>query len=80
MSVESEALLREVLSLPASERAQVAAELLVSLDEPAVDDPEEVRAAWAEELEVRARRALSGRDVGQPWPDLRNQVRSQLSR
>lgn len=80
MSVESKALLREALALPASERAQVAAELLVSLDDPAYDDPESVRTAWAEELEVRARRALSGQDVGQPWPALRDRVRNQLSR
>ena len=80
VSVESDALLREALSLSASERARVAAELLVSLEEPTVDDLDSLRTAWAEELEVRARRALSGQDVGHPWPTLLDRVRSRLSR
>ena len=80
MSVESEALLREALALPASERAQVAAELLESLDDPTEDDPDAVAAAWAEELEHRARRALAGQDLGQPWPEVRDQVRRNLTR
>lgn len=80
MSVESEALLREALALPASERAQVAADLLESLDDPTEDDPDAVAAAWAEELEHRARRALAGQDLGQPWPEVRDQVRRNLTR
>jgi hypothetical protein len=40
--------------------ADVAAELLVSLDAPASDDPALVRSVWTQELERRARRMLSG--------------------
>ena len=80
MSVESDALLREVLALPSDARAEVAAELLASLDDVADDDPDAVREAWAGELERRARRALSGEDVGEPWPAVRDRVRNKLAR
>lgn len=80
MSIDSEAVLREALTLPTLARAAVAAELLASLDEPAVDDADAVRAAWAEELEQRARRAQSGEDVGESWPALRDRLRNQLTR
>lgn len=59
MTDRAEALLREALTLPPEERADVAAELLASLDET---DPEliDIEAAWAAEIEKRARRVLAG--------------------
>lgn len=80
MSIDSEAILREALTLPAGARATVAAELLASLDEPAVDDADALQRAWAEELERRARRARSGEDAGEPWPMLRDRLRNKLTR
>lgn len=82
MSIDSDAVLREALTLPARARAAVAAELLASLDEPAVDDAnaDAVQAAWAEELELRARRARSGGDAGESWPTLRDRLRNKLTR
>lgn len=80
MSIDSEAVLREALTLPTSARAAVAAELLASLDEPVVDDAEAVQAAWAEELERRARQARSGEDAGESWPTLRDRLRNKLTR
>lgn len=80
MSIGSEGVLRKALMLPSRERADLAAELLASLDEPAKDDAEAVRAAWAEELELRARRSLSGDDVGEPWEALRDRSRNNLAR
>lgn len=80
MSIDSEAILREALTLPTRERATVAAELLASLDEPALDDADAVQAAWAEELEQRARRARSGEDAGESWPMLRDRLRNKLTR
>jgi hypothetical protein len=69
-------LLREALTLPANDRADVASELLASLDE-SKDDPEAVQAAWAREIEERALRALSG-ESGEPWDRLRGRLRSGL--
>ncbi len=80
MSIDAEAVLREALTLPSRERAEVAAELLASLDEPSVTDPDVLRAAWAEELEDRARRALSGEGAGEAGPVLRDRLRNKLAR
>ncbi len=80
MSIDSEAVLRDALALPSQARAEVAAELLASLDQPVVEDAEVVRAAWAEELELRARRARSGDDPGESWPALRDRFRNSTTR
>lgn len=81
MSIDSEAILREALTLPAGARARVAAELLSSLDESGDDaDADAVQVAWAEELEQRARRARSGEDAGEQWPMLRDRLRNKFTR
>ena len=67
MSDRAQALLREVLTLPPDERADLAAELLASLDDSAVEDPVAVQAAWAREIEKRGRRAMAGESSGEPW-------------
>lgn len=80
MSIDSEAILREALALPSRARAAVAAELLASLDEPVAEDVEAIRAAWADEFEIRARRARSGEDMGESWPALRDRLRNDPTR
>ena len=64
MTSRTRELLRDALALPAEERADVAAELLASLEEPTPAGETEVQAAWAREIERRARRVLSGESVG----------------
>ena len=54
MSPRAQELLREAMALPVRERADLAAELLASLDDAAAEDPAEVEAAWAAEIERRA--------------------------
>lgn len=67
----------EALRLELSERAELAADLLASLDgEP----DEDVEAAWAAEIERRAARARSGEDSGKPWAEARDRVRDALSK
>lgn len=78
MTARVQALLQEVLKLPLEERADLAAELLASLDELATEDAATVEAAWAEEIERRARRALSGESSGTPWPELRARTEAEL--
>jgi hypothetical protein len=51
MTERTQALLLEALC-PAEQRAEVAAELLASLDDSS-EDPAEVQAAWAKEIERR---------------------------
>lgn len=71
MSDRSQELLREALTLPTAERADVAAELLTSLDETPATDPRAVEEAWAREIEARARGALAGESSGEAWEDVR---------
>ena len=58
-------ILPKLLSLPASQRARLAAELLHSLDE--TDDPEAAQ-AWLEELERRAIEVKSDTAKSESWP------------
>jgi putative addiction module component (TIGR02574 family) len=79
MTSRAQELLREALALPADQRADVAAELLASLDEAPPDDPAEVEAAWAREIERRARRVMSGESAGEAWEDVRARVMRRLA-
>lgn len=79
MTSRAQALLQEVLTLPTAERADVAAELLASLDDAPPDSPAEVEAAWAHEIERRARRVMSGESAGEAWEDVRARVVNRLT-
>jgi putative addiction module component (TIGR02574 family) len=80
MSGRAQELLREAMALTVSERADLAAELLASLDEDAAQDSAEVEAAWADEIERRARRAMAGDSAGIPWDDVRRRAEADLRR
>jgi hypothetical protein len=77
MSKTAQKVLHEALRLELSERAELAAELLASLDGELDED---VDAAWAVEIERRAARARSGEDVGKPWAKARDAAKDALSR
>jgi putative addiction module component (TIGR02574 family) len=79
MTNRAQELLREALALPVDERADVAAELLASLDEPPTSDAAAVEAAWAREIERRARRVMAGESLGEPWEDVRRRVAQRLA-
>ena len=67
------------MTLPVEERADVAAELLASLDEAPSKNAAEVEAAWAHEIERRARRVMNGESTGEPWEDVRARVVQRLT-
>jgi putative addiction module component (TIGR02574 family) len=69
--------LKTALDLPLDERAHLAAELLASID--GEDDVSEVEAAWAKEIERRARRVRNGETVGIPWSTVEQQARAILA-
>ena len=77
MTSRAQELLREALALHPEDRADVAAELLASLDE-ADADLTDVEAAWAAEIERRARRVLTGESGGIPWEDVRRRADNEL--
>ena len=78
MTSRAHDLLREALTLPLDERADVAAELLASLDDAAAEHPADVEAAWAAEIERRARRVLAGETTGVLWEDVRQRAEADL--
>ena len=57
----------------------MAAELLASLDDAPPTNQAEVEAAWAREIERRARRVMTGESVGEPWEDVRARVVRRLA-
>lgn len=66
------------MKLPRNDRADVAAELIASLDDRPTDDPQAVEKAWAAEIECRARRALAGESKGLPWEDVKRRIEQRL--
>ena len=62
------------LTLPQAERAELAHQLLVSLDEPA-DDPAVVAAEWAAEIERRVSGIAAGDTEGISWDEVRKQFK-----
>jgi len=77
MSKTGQKVLDEALQLELTERAELAAELLASLDGRPDD---EVEAAWAAEIERRAERARTGADGGKPWAEARDAAKDTLSK
>lgn len=78
MTSKAQELLREALSLSINERADVAAELLASLDDAGAEDPAAVEAAWAAEIEKRARRVMAGESQGIRWEEVRARAEAEL--
>jgi hypothetical protein len=78
MAIKSDELRREALALPDIERADLAAELLASLESPTDEDPSVVRSLWAAEIERRARRVTSGDVKGQDWTVVRQRLADTL--
>jgi hypothetical protein len=76
---QAQQVLDVALRLPIDERADVAAELLRSLDESdAALSPEEVERRWAEELTRRAERAVSGEAPGRDGDEVLSALESKL--
>lgn len=80
MPSRAQDLLRDALALPLDERANVAAELLASLDDAEAEHPTDVEAAWTAEIERRARRVIAGESAGIPWEDVRRRAEAELRR
>jgi len=77
MTKRSQQVLREALELSAPERADVAAELIASLD-TAEADLTAVEKEWAVEVERRARKAIASETKGTSWEDARQRAEANL--
>jgi putative addiction module component (TIGR02574 family) len=77
MTDRARKLLHDAMELPLSERAELAADLLASLD----GEPEaEVEAAWASEIERRAREAIANPDDDVAWETVRAELHATPTR
>jgi hypothetical protein len=77
MSGRAQKVLGEALGLSDEERADVALELVASLDGPRDADAED---AWVVEIERRARRVLADPEGGEDWATARADIESKLRR
>jgi putative addiction module component (TIGR02574 family) len=75
MSGKAAELLKEALTLPLEERAEMASSLIESLDLSAGED---VEAAWQEEIARRIAEVRAGRATMIPWEDVRRKARAIL--
>jgi putative addiction module component (TIGR02574 family) len=75
MTHETEQLLQKALSLPDSERAELAGNLIASLDTNI--DPD-VDAAWQEEVARRWDEVCSGKVSTIPWESVQRKARTLL--
>jgi putative addiction module component (TIGR02574 family) len=75
--MSAEKLRREALALPLDERAALAKELLLSLEE---DEPAEAGAeeAWAEEIGRRAQAVADGTATLVDWADAEKRIMARL--
>lgn len=71
MSKAPEAVLADALKLDVKARAELAAELLASLEGPAEPDAE---AAWAREIQRRVRALEAGTERLESWEDVKRRI------
>jgi putative addiction module component (TIGR02574 family) len=75
MTKTAQDLLEEALKLDVSQRADLAAELLASLD----GEPEDqVEAAWAAEIQRRIDRIEAGTEKLLPWEDVKRRIDKEI--
>ena len=77
MTKPTEAVLANALRLNANERAELASELLASLDGPA--DPN-AEAAWAVEIKRRVQAIEDGTVELEPWQDVKRRIENEILR
>lgn len=74
MNARTDALLIELLALPATERSELLVALVESLE---ADDGAAIADAWREELRTRKQDVLAGTESLKPWSDVRSRLLSQ---
>jgi putative addiction module component (TIGR02574 family) len=76
MTAKAKQLLIDALKLSENERAELADQLLESIDSPFSDDG--LREEWDKEIERRLRELHEGRAKTIPWSTVRRRLRSRL--
>jgi len=75
MTKEAAELLRKALELSASERADLAGNLIDSLDDTVDEGAEE---AWQQEIARRVEEVRAGKAILVPWEEVRRRVSAKL--
>jgi putative addiction module component (TIGR02574 family) len=75
MTKPTRAVLAEALRLGEDERAELAAEILASLDGPADHDSEQ---AWADEIKRRIASIEAGSAQLEPWDEVRRRIEKEI--
>ena len=76
MSLQMQEVVNKALNLSAEERAKLAHELIISLDE-VID--KEVEKAWDTEIRRRVKEIKSGKAKGRPAEDILAEIRAKYS-
>lgn len=79
MATRTEEVRRQALALAEADRANLAADLLASLDDAIGEADAGVEAAWAEELERRALALMSGESQVTSWEEVRESIVGELA-
>ncbi len=75
MAKPTKDILRKAMELDAADRADLAAELIASLDEEADED---VEIAWAKEIERRIAAIEAGTTTLSPWSDVKQRIEKEI--
>lgn len=75
MSRQAAQIFAEALELEVDERAELASQMIASID--GAPDPDAAH-AWAAEIERRANRAISGESQGSDWEQIRSRIQAKL--
>ena len=78
MSANRSKVMSEALSLNAEERAELAAELLQSLETAEITDIEQIERAWAEEIAKRCADLDSGNGTTTDWSEARRKIEKEF--
>ena len=76
MSLQLQEVVNKALNLSPEERAELADELILSLDDTR---DKEVETAWDSEIESRVREIKSGKAKGRPAEDILAEIRAKYS-
>ncbi len=79
MAMRTEEVRREALALTDEERAELAADLLASLDDAIGESDDALEVAWAEEIERRALAVISGETKVADWETVRESIVDELA-
>ena len=77
--ISTNEVLAHALQLPEKDRAEIAHQLLLSLEAEEFGD-DEVAAAWQQEIESRLQRIASGNFVAHDWRQAIQEIRQELGK